>query len=607
MGYESVRLFVERATAAAPGFALDERSAVDVARICLRLDGLPLALELAAGRVGALGPAAIAERLDDRFRVLRTGSHASPTRQHTLTATLQWSHDLLAPDERMLFRRLAVFAGGFELQAVESVCAGADLDPAGIADVLARLVEKSLVTVDEISPSERRYRLPETVRMYARERLGEAGETVALAERHARWALALAEADRTSPRLDREAANLRVALDTLLSASRPRHCASAWCCGGSGCAGSTSTRRGGDSTRRSRAPRSARRCAHGRCSPPPRSTTAAARSRAASPYAEESHAVASEIGDAHEQWRALQVLGEFGIASDAADVAMPWLERALELARREGFAAEEAVCVYSLGVAQWILGDPSRAEELVAESLRALPRARRLTRADHLAGQHRGHARRAGPMGGRASGSSSRRRCSRSSSCRATPRSATSSQTRRGSRAPAATSTRARELLAESASRFEAAADEPGRAAVLVRRAYLELAEDALPAARAALEEALELRRRQRDRRGTGLALAGLGLIDTTAGDYDSAERQLAEARRDLPARRRPLGPGEHAVADGRPRLRARAPRRRRGRAAGGAHGPRRDAAGALDRKHPHGTGRGRAAPRRPGAGRLRC
>src|SRR5207237_6942253 len=112
LGYEAVRLFVERASAAAPDFVLDEDNSADVARICFRLDGLPLALELAAGRLGALGPAAIAERLDDRFRVLRSGSHASPTRQHTLTATLQWSHDLLEPDERTLFRRLATFARG---------------------------------------------------------------------------------------------------------------------------------------------------------------------------------------------------------------------------------------------------------------------------------------------------------------------------------------------------------------------------------------------------------------------------------------------------------------------------------------------------------------
>ena len=123
LGYESVSLFVERAAAAAPGFVLDEGVADDVARICLRLDGLPLALELAAGRLGALSASAVAERLDDRFRILRHGSHAAPTRQQTLAATLQWSHDLLQPDEALLFRRLAVFSGGFELEAVEQACA----------------------------------------------------------------------------------------------------------------------------------------------------------------------------------------------------------------------------------------------------------------------------------------------------------------------------------------------------------------------------------------------------------------------------------------------------------------------------------------------------
>src|SRR4051794_16824687 len=161
--YAAVRLFVERAEAAAPGFALDEDNATDVARICFRLDGLPLALELAAARMGALGPAAIAERLDDRFRVLRSGSDAAPTRQQTLAATLQWSHDLLAPEERIVFRRLAVFAGGFELEAAESVCADADVDGAAVADALARLVEKSLVAADESSSRARRYRLLETV------------------------------------------------------------------------------------------------------------------------------------------------------------------------------------------------------------------------------------------------------------------------------------------------------------------------------------------------------------------------------------------------------------------------------------------------------------
>ncbi len=527
--YEAVRLFVERAQAADPGFALDDENAVDVARICSRLDGLPLALELAAGRLGALGPAAIAERLDDRFRVLRTGSNASPTRQHTLTATLQWSHDLLGRDERTLFRRLGVFAGGFELGAVEGVCGGGELDGSGIADVLARIVEKSLVAVDEGSSRERRYRVLETVRLYARERLQEAGETAALAERHARWALTMAEQERGSPRLDRDAANLRAALDTMLErlpGDALRFCVALW----------PFWLRRIDLHEAQRHFDEALAATSERTALRAQALLAAAaidlRSGAlarALAHGEESYAVASEVGDARAEWRALQFLGECGVASDAGDVAMPWLERALELARREGFTAAEAICVYSLGVAHWILGNLARAEELVARSIELF-----------------------GPLGG-----SSERipspvniaeiRTSQPDdrqglrvfedtmqpfveiSCDAAVSYVLASQAAivrgRGDLA------RARALLDESAARFKDSGDEAGNAAVLVRRAYLELAEGALPAAREALEEALELRRGQRDRRGLGLVLAGLGLIDTTAGDYRSAERRLAEAR----------------------------------------------------------------------------
>src|SRR5262249_14924017 len=139
-------------------------------------------------------------------------------RQQTLAATLRWSHDLLEPAERVLFRRLAVFAGGFELGAAETVCAVDELAVDEIADVLGRLVEKSLVSADERG-AERRYRLLETVRLYAQEQLSEAGEAAPLTLRQAHWALALAEAEADLPALDREAANLRVALDTLLEAA----------------------------------------------------------------------------------------------------------------------------------------------------------------------------------------------------------------------------------------------------------------------------------------------------------------------------------------------------------------------------------------------------
>jgi predicted ATPase len=514
--YEAVRLFVERAGAAAPGFALDEENAADVARICYRLDGLPLALELAAGRLGALGPAAIAERLDDRFRVLKTANRASPTRQHTLEATLQWSHDLLEPDERTLFRRLAVFAGGFDLEAAEAVS-----EP-DVADVLARLVDKSLVTADDRTSRGRRYRLLETVRMYARERLEEAGEADALAERHAEWALALAERECGSPRLDRDEANLRAALATLLERAPTaalRLCVALlpfWL---------------------RRIDLHEAQCRFDEALPAGRSAEALLAAaaidfrsgdlRRALAHAEESHAVASEIGDPKAEWRALQFLGECGIASDEVAVAAPWLARALALARQHRFAAEEAIGVYSLGVVAWIVGDLARADELVAQSAElfaalggSTERIRSPVNIAELRTSESG-----GVPGLRVVFEETLQPFAEIS-CDAAAGYVLANQA--GIARARGDLARARALLDKSAARL--AHDEAGTAAVLVRRAYLELAEGALPAAREALDEALGLRCRQRDRRGVGLALAGIGLIDTGAGDHCSAERHLAEA-----------------------------------------------------------------------------
>ena len=530
LGYESVRLFVERAAAAAPRFELDEANAADVARICFRLDGLPLALELAAGRLGALAPAAIAERLDDRFRVLRTDSQAAPTRQQTLTATLQWSHDLLEPDERTLLRRLAAFTGGFELDAVENVCGGGELYVRRVADVLARLVEKSLVVADESSSHERRYRLLETVRLYARERLDEAAETEALTGRHARWALALAEEQRSSPRLDRDVANLRAGLDRLLEhapADALRFCVALWPFW----------------LRRIDLHEAQRRFDECLAAAPQRTVLRAGALLAAAAidlrsgslargilHAEESYTVASDIGDAHGEWRALQLLGEFGVAGDAADIAVPWLERALELARREGFLSAEAIGVYSLGVASWIRDDLERAEELVARSIDLF--SARAGSPDRIPSPvNIADVRASAPTGlpGLRVVFEDTLQPFVEISCDAAVSYALANQAaivRARGDVP-----RARQLLDESAAQFESAGDDAGKAVVLVRRAYIELAEGGPPAARAALEQALELRRGQSDRRGLGLVLAGLGLIDTTAGDYAGAERHLAAAR----------------------------------------------------------------------------
>ncbi|MGP3989215.1 AfsR/SARP family transcriptional regulator [Streptomyces sp. 3N207] len=218
----AVELFVARAAAAAPGFALDAGNARDVAVICRRLDGIPLALELAATRVRALGVRELVHRLDDRFRLLATGYRGAPPRQQTLRAMIDWSWDLLTCPERAVLRRLAAHAEGCTLQAAEAVCAAGGVDPHDVLDLLARLVDRSLVVMDD-SGDEPRYRLLESVADYGLARLDEAGESEEVLRRHRRYYTELAE--RTAPLmhgpdqrhqlrlLDAETANVRRALD----------------------------------------------------------------------------------------------------------------------------------------------------------------------------------------------------------------------------------------------------------------------------------------------------------------------------------------------------------------------------------------------------------
>jgi predicted ATPase len=224
--YPAVRLFADRGAAARPGFAVDQATLSPVLRICRALDGIPLAIELAAARLRALSPEQIAGRLDDRFRLLADGSRRAMARHQTLRAVVDWSWDLLGDDERVLLRRLAVFAGGATLAAVERVCAGPGLGGPARGEVLyllAALVDKSLVVAGEDGePGEVRYRLLETVRAYGEERRREAGEDEALRRAHAAYFLDLAErADpmlrggdqlRWIDRLSAERDNLRAAL-----------------------------------------------------------------------------------------------------------------------------------------------------------------------------------------------------------------------------------------------------------------------------------------------------------------------------------------------------------------------------------------------------------
>jgi predicted ATPase len=525
---EAVSLFVERAAAVTPGFTLTSDNATAVARICFRLDGLPLALELAAGRVGALGPEAIAARLDDRFRLLRAGSRAAPTRQQTLSATLRWSHDLLERDERVLFRRLAVFSG-FELGAAEAVCADSPLLEVEIADVLGRLVEKSLVGVEERA-GEQRYRLLETVRLYAQEQLEASGESAALADRHAHWALALFERDPGAAELDREAANLRAALDTLSAsdaAGALRLCVALmpfW-------------------LRRIDLAEAHRRFADAlAAAPEPTALRAQALLAAAAIHyrsgtldtgfeqAEEAFDVAVAIADPRAEWHALHRLSEFAVAWDDGDSARRRLEQGLVIARREGLLGGEAIGVYSLGVAHCVLGDPAQAEELLGESIELLRgvtgSAERIPSLLNISELLWGDL--PGFRG---------------------PRLVFEETLQPFADVPAAAAigyvlanraaiarmrgelTRARELIDESNRHFVQLGDERGTSDVSVRRAYLELAEGFPALARRALEQPLEFRRAANDRRGIGIVLAGLGLVDTILGDFDGAARELSDAR----------------------------------------------------------------------------
>lgn len=219
--FDATRLFVERARSGLPGFAVSDQNGPAIVRICSRLDGIPLAIELAAARLSVLGLDQIDERLHDRFRLLTAGNWTALPRQQTLRATLDWSFGLLTAREHIVFQRLAVFAGGWTLEAAEDICAVEGIGSEEILDLLAGLIDKSLVVADEAGES-RRYQLLETMREYGWEKLRAAGEEMAVRDRHRDWLLALAEeADRRLrgpaqagwlTRLEREHDNFRAAL-----------------------------------------------------------------------------------------------------------------------------------------------------------------------------------------------------------------------------------------------------------------------------------------------------------------------------------------------------------------------------------------------------------
>jgi non-specific serine/threonine protein kinase len=220
--YEAIQLFVERARAVLPSFTLTPENASAVVQVCRRLDGIPLAIELAAARIRALSVEQIVARLDDAYRLLTGGSRSALPRQQTLRAAMDWSHNLLSAQEQAAFRRLSVFAGSFSLEAAESICTGAPGEAYDVLDVLSSLIAKSLVFVERHS-GEARYRLLETIRQYGQDKLHAAAETAVVRRSHRDWYARLAiqaESEVLEPRqksvfdrLEAECDNLRGAIE----------------------------------------------------------------------------------------------------------------------------------------------------------------------------------------------------------------------------------------------------------------------------------------------------------------------------------------------------------------------------------------------------------
>ncbi len=203
MHYDAVRLFVERVRAVLPGFGLTPTDASSIVQICRRLDGLPLALELASARSNVLTLREIGAHLDDRFNLLVSRQRGEPDPRHrTLRATMDWSHDLLSAPEQIVLRRLSVFAGGCSLATAEAVCAGEEVEREHVLDLLSVLVNKSLVVAQTLQRGEARYSLLETIRQYAHEKLNGSGEWLAIHDQHLQYFLQLTEA--TAPKLSGE-------------------------------------------------------------------------------------------------------------------------------------------------------------------------------------------------------------------------------------------------------------------------------------------------------------------------------------------------------------------------------------------------------------------
>jgi predicted ATPase/DNA-binding SARP family transcriptional activator len=533
MAFESIRLFVQRAQAATLGFALSDTNAEGVARICHDLDGLPLAIELAASRVASLPVEVIADRLSDRFQLLAGSDRTAPDRQQTLKSTLDWSYNLLGESERFVLRSLSVFVGGASLDAAEAVCAES-VQPAFVAALVGQLVEKSLVVFDD-DATEPRFRLLETVREYARDRLLESGDRSAANSRHAAWCDALVEsAVKALPRPERnpwlarlevEHDNIRAALDHCLSADPTRALRIAagmsdfWLWR----AFLTEGRRRLDQALvlmperiklRARALLGA--------------ATLCIRSgdlQAAEILATESLSICKELDDSKAACRALHVLMVGAWSADALTAARQLLEESLDRATSANWGPGQAAALHALGVISWYVGDETGATESLERSLtlfESLSAERDLAppmldMGEILVPQPQTESVRMvfeetfAPF--------------QDVPC---PTAVGYVMANRGMIARAAgDAEKARTHFESSLDRFQVVGDERAIGQALARLGNLAISQRDFAPARDLLEESLAVRRRIGDARGITLTEAALGNLATAEGDYSRAHQLL--------------------------------------------------------------------------------
>jgi predicted ATPase/DNA-binding SARP family transcriptional activator len=533
---EATALFVARAQAANPQFRIGAENSRDVARLCYHLDGLPLALELAAARVGSISVRTLVDRLDERFALLVAGSRTSLSRHQTLEATLDWSYNLLGDDLRRVFRAAAAFPAGMSPEAAEVVCAADEGDGAAALSMLAELVDQSLLVFDDSGPAPR-YRMLETVRHYARQRPVATAELEATERRLLEWAIALARGQRSVANdpswvehirlVEREHDNLRAALERALTRAPGAALALAealwpfWLWDGHLTEGRrwlTRTLDGsaGEPTLRARAMLGLGALT-GRSGDPRRHAQLAA----------EAGAVFREEGDTAGEVRALQFRGIAHWAADELSLADEAFERSLAISTATGWQGGRAAALTCLGVVRAYTDGPRVAEGLVAEASALLVDANpgevvppmldlgEAVVVDPATGTPRlVFEQTFAPF--------------RDMSAREALGHLRLSQARLARQA--GRQDRARVAIDDAQALFRADHDERGIADALASAAALDAELGRLADARRALGEALAIRRRLGDFRGAALAEGNLGNVELAEGRMEESVRHLTSA-----------------------------------------------------------------------------